>query len=406
MPIIFNILLIQSLSAQTGNKSKLIILNLAEAFSRQQEVPLSRFVNKITYVPLETKQESLISSSPNIEVSDDFVIVKNGGQSKNQILLFDRNTGKFIREIGKQGRGPGEYMSVGFIPFNPVNKEVYAISASREILTYDLSGNNIDKIKIPEFKDTKMVKADQTPAQNALLSKIMLTFYAILDSNIFVGYVQNFSGWENRKLVLLSNEGVLKIFPNYLTWDREKGNGFLLPPGGFAKFYRWDNKLNFIETFCDTIYQVTKSSLIPRYFFDWGKFNAPYSKQVEVAKDWYNFFFISNISENKNYIFFQLWYSKEVYTGFIEKKNNNITICKIGNSDKSALKDDLTGLMDVTPTYFTQTNEMVNVIQPGELLKWFKENPEKAEKAKKQLPWLTGIDEFSNPIIAIAKCKD
>ena len=62
LSIVFTILFIQSLSAQSGNKSKVKILNLAESFSRQQEVPLSRFVDKITYVPLETNPEALISA--------------------------------------------------------------------------------------------------------------------------------------------------------------------------------------------------------------------------------------------------------------------------------------------------------------------------------------------------------
>lgn len=62
--------------------------------------------------------------------------------------------------------------------------------------------------------------------------------------------------------------------------------------------------------------------------------------------------------------------------------------------------------MDVLHTDFTQKNEMVNIIQPVKLMSWLKANPEKAALAKTKLPWLKNIDELSNPIIAIGKCKE
>lgn len=407
MIIVFTILFIQSPCVQSGNKSKMVVLNLAESFSKQQEVFLSRFVNKISYVPLETNRELLISGHARFEVTDEFIIVKNdevGG--KYQILLFDRNTGKFIREIGKQGRGPGEYSTNNYLPFNSVKKELYAQGPSREIIVYDLLGRNIDKIKIPEWIDPKIPK--ETNPKFPDFQKIGISSRNMLDSNTFVGYIQNFSGWEKRKLALFSKEGILKIFPNHLTWNRENWKVLYFPPGQFAKFHKWDNKLNFIETFCDTLYQVTKDSLLPRYFFDWGKFNAPYSKQGEVMSHGhiYDYFFLIDIDENKNYIFIRIVYKGNNYTGFIEKRNNSVTFCKIGTSNISGLRDDITGLMDVVPEDFTENNEMVYVIQPVKLINWFKENPEKAEKARNKLPWLKDIDEFSNPIIAIGKCKD
>ncbi len=93
------------------------------------------------------------------------------------------------------------------------------------------------------------------------------------------------------------------------------------------------------------------------------------------------------------------------YTAFIEKKNNNIVFCKTGDSGLSGFHDDVTGLMDFIPQGFTSDNEMTWVIRPFDLLKWLKENPDRAEQAYKKLPWLKEIDEFSNPIIAIGKCK-
>jgi len=394
----FALLFIVTLSSQRGDKPQLTNLNLPEAFSQQSEVPLSRFIDKISYIPLETNPEVVISGTAHIEVADEFVIVRQGGNNqKYQILLFDRNSGKFLREIGKHGRGPGEYSIYSRIPFNEVKNELYAISPSREILVYDLFGKNIDKIKVPDPK-----------IKNEILTSTSIIFENMLDNNIFVGYIPNISGFERRKLVLFSKDGFLKVFPNYMTWNRGDFKGIIIPPmGNFANLFIWNNKLNFIEPFCDTRYQVTKESLLPRYFFDSGKFHITYSKQADLSKNThvYEYFFITDIDENKDFIFIQLFYNKNTFTGFIDKSNNNITFCKKEVSDYSGLTDDISGLMDVVPLSFTQNNEMVWIVQPVSLINWLKENPEKAAVAKSKLLWLNHINEFSNPVIAIGSCK-
>jgi hypothetical protein len=398
--VIFTLLFIQASRSQNEKKTEVTILNLSESFSQLQEAPLSRFVDKISYIPLETNPEIVLGQTARFEVTDDFIYVKNAGLGqKTQLLLFDRNTGKFIREIGKSGRGPGEYYSTSSLPFNPSGKEFYATGVSNEILVYDLFGKYIDKIKPPEWIDTKSPYEFQSRISSKPFNRI--------DSKTFVGYIHNFNGWENRKMVLFTKEKIIKIFPNYQTFTRKDFKTTYSPAGGYFKFYNWDNKLYFIETFCDTLYQVTKDELLPRYFFDSGKFRALYSKQFDImsGRQTPDYFFITDIDENKDYIFIKLNYALGKYTGFIEKKTNKITFCKKDISGASGLKDDINGLMVVVPKDFTQKNEMVYLIQPSELFKWFKANPEKAASARNKLPWLKDIDELSNPVIAIAKCK-
>jgi hypothetical protein len=117
-----------------------------------------------------------------------------------------------------------------------------------------------------------------------------------------------------------------------------------------------------------------------------------------------NWCFILDIQENKNFIFFA-FSNNSIHHGFIEKTTNNISICKTGYLNYF-IKDDLNGLMDIIPLQFTQDDEMIYVINPPVLIKWFKDNPEKAAIAKKRLVWLNDIDELSNPIIAIGKFKE
>ena len=151
--LLLSILVIQPMSGQGRNKSNVTVLNFAESFAKQQVVSLSWFVDKITYVPLEANPQALIGGTVYYELTEDYVIVSQHSQAGQKILLFDRKTGKFIREIGKQGRGPGEFRTLTYIPYNSIKKELYAISPSREILVYDISGRNIIKINMPQIED-------------------------------------------------------------------------------------------------------------------------------------------------------------------------------------------------------------------------------------------------------------
>ena len=88
-------------------KNELEIIDLAEAFSKQKEIKLSKFVSEIRYIPLELKPESVISEYPTIKVYD-YIIVRNSS-SKTPLMVFDKSNGKFVKYIGNVGRGPGEY---------------------------------------------------------------------------------------------------------------------------------------------------------------------------------------------------------------------------------------------------------------------------------------------------------
>lgn len=392
----------QILPAQIGTESKLKSIILAEAFLKPMKVPLSKFIDDITFIPLETNSKALIGGSVHYEISKEFIIVKQFRTDQtSQILLFDKNTGKFIREISKQGNGPGEYFHFGWIPFNPIKKEIYAQNGSREILIFDLSGKNTDKIntKTPSKIDDEEKIID--------LSTTGISFVSMLDNETFVGYVRNISGKENKKIILFSKQGIIKIFPNYMTWD-QPGHQLMLGQSGISYFYRWDKKLYFFENFCDTLYQVTKDLLIPRYYFDWGNHKIPYSKQGEISRSFsllHSSIFIKQIDENKNYIFITVTYDDQNYLGYIDKKNASITFCKPGSLGISTFKDDIYGLLETLPEDITEENEMIFIIESISLTKWFKENPEMASQLKKKEPLLNYIDEFSNPIIAIGKCK-
>ena len=381
---------------QYFNKSGLIVFDLEKAFSRQSEVPLSKFLNSINYVALETNPHSIIGRFAHFEVTDEYIIVRDNSIPK-QILLFDRKTGKFIKSIGKYGRGPDEYSRFSYIPYDPDKRVLYAVNSLRQLLVYNISDSDVEIIKTPD-----LIGSDEI----IQLRKQEMSFDIMMDDKIFVGYFINPLGIEKNVLALFTKDEVLKIFPNYQALKTmSHGVGGLMNDN--HTIYRQDNKIYFLEVFSDTLFQLTRDSLIPRYYFKMGKFNVTW--QINATMDHklgMNYFYMLGIDESTNYLFINTLFKGTQYLGYIDKLNNTVSFCKLNSSGVSAFKDDISGLLDVRPVDITEKKEMVYIVKPLDLIKWFKENPEKAAAVRKSCPWIKDIDEFSNPVIAIGSCKD
>ncbi len=381
---------------QNLNKSSLIVFDLEKAFSRQEEVPLSKFLKSINYVTLETNPHSIIGRFAHFEVTDEYIIVRDNSIPK-QILLFDRKTGKFIKSIGKYGRGPNEYSRFSYIPYDPDKRVLYAVNSLRQLLVYNLSDSDVEIIKTPDFVGSGEI---------IQLRKKEMSFDIMMDDKIFVGYFINPLGLEKNVLALFTKDEVLKIFPNYQALKTmSHGIGGLMNDN--HTIYRQDNKIYFLEVFSDTLFQLTRDSLIPRYYFKMGKFNVTW--QINASMDHkfgMNYFYMLGIDESTKYLFINTLFKGTQYLGYVDKLNNTVTFCKLNSSGVSAFKDDISGLLDVKPVDITEKKEMIYIIRPLDLIKWFKENPEKVASASKSCPWIKDIDEFSNPIIATGICKE
>lgn len=94
----------------TNSDKNIPVIDIASAIASAMERPeilkVTDIADKISYIPLETNDTSLIGNHPDITVYNDKILVT----SKNQpIKMFDKNTGKFIRNIGHLGDDPSGY---------------------------------------------------------------------------------------------------------------------------------------------------------------------------------------------------------------------------------------------------------------------------------------------------------
>ncbi len=119
-------------------------------FSSLKPLRLSEFADSVSYVQLETTRDCLMPfyGSSNMYKVDDFLFL-TGIFNFHQ---FDATSGKFLRNIGKVGQGPGEYLQVNEA-VDKENKIIYVKSpGDPKLLKYDYNGKYLGNLR---FTDTE-----------------------------------------------------------------------------------------------------------------------------------------------------------------------------------------------------------------------------------------------------------
>lgn len=377
---------------------KIEFIDIFTAINNKKEAFLSEFVAEVEYIPLETAVETFIDENARFKV-EDYIVVRNSGINRTPLLMFDKKTGEFIRNIGKLGRGPDEYNIPAPDFYNIFNKTFYTLDDThREVKRFDTCGKYIDSFIVPEWVE---------PSIN------IVTRFAYIDAHLndstYVCFTDNFNGQIKTRLVLFTRNQILKFFPNFLSWGDKESSRNNRGYFSVTTFIRWNDNLYFKEIFNDTMFTVKIDKLIPRFVFGYGKYGLPYERQDEIITKERRinseYILMNDMDENTDFLFFQLFFQNESYTCFYNKNEKTTTVCMTPDDSVSALTDDINGFMPVVPEGFTQNNEMISILKPKDIIDWIHKNPEKAALFEKRFQWLRSITEFSNPVILIAKCK-
>lgn len=105
----------------------------------KKELILQDFMD-VDYIPLETNEEFITLG--NIQtIGMDLIITRNRSLN-GDIFIFNKNNGKSLRKINRQGQGAEEYVTIFGVTLDKDKSEIYINdAASRKISVYDLFGN-------------------------------------------------------------------------------------------------------------------------------------------------------------------------------------------------------------------------------------------------------------------------
>ncbi|MCE7993575.1 MAG: 6-bladed beta-propeller [Roseivirga sp.] len=373
-------------SLQRENKLPFLI-QVEEARDNKEAVFLSDFASNIEYIQPETSEKSLIGRNAHFYITSDYVF----STAFRQIILFNRIDGSFIREISQYGQGPDEYRNTyPYLHFNEAHQFTYVKNYSNKVVGLNASGGTDLELQLP------------------MDDRTLVSSFAQLEPDLFVGFHSNFDCNQDIKLVLFKQNGeVVKTYKNHLTCvnDNPGSISFDFTEG---TFYNWNKGVFFKENYNDTLFQVNQDSLRVRAIFNTGEHSMPYEDKKTIVENgsWKTYFSISYVDETADYIFFTMGFRGESHSGYYDKARNITKLADLKGSKDNRFSNDLDDFLSFKPLYATESNKLVGYLEAPEVLEWFEDNPEKAAKLPPHLKQFENMQEDDNPIIMIVTLKD
>ncbi len=368
--IIINCLIITFITTLCLKEKTNYIISLVDIGANvhnMKEIYISQFSTNIRYVPLESNIDHLLLWTYNnlSDFSEKYILYSDG-----KICLLYDNAGRFIRPIGKQGRGPGEYTGIGSVFL--MNEEIYVHDFfTNALIEYKLDGT---------FQ--KRYKSGYTAND-----KYRLEDAIIINDTLILGNIENTTGQEEYKALIIDKQGkIIHYYKNYIFFKLEPGFNRAKSPGD-AIFYKFENKIYFKEFYNDTLFQIDEQyRLIPIYVFDFGKYKVPVS---ERGKPWSQKALssqinLNNVYQTKNFVFldcgfnkyfpakrltpkiiripglkdFTQWYNTGAVLGVYDKKTGDLVFSEPTSTDNHLFTSGLYNDIDAGPRFIP--DKMIN----------------------------------------------
>ena len=296
---------------------------------------LSDVVDRFTIIPLETKGNSLLCEVSKVKVAGGKLFVFD--EVKGTVSAFSES-GDFINQIGKKGKGPGEFLTCSDYFIDNYNVIVYDSSLGK-LLTYSFKGELV----------------------NEFISEKIRGYFSCckLDDKLMGFYVS--SGY-SRELIIFSTEKNEKL---KRVIDPQVKKDFIYEKGDY--FFKTDDKVFVCPNFNDTIFMINESKVTPYYVLDYGDFKAP-NNFYPVDHISYNglrdggyCFQISHFFDFKKTSVIQIRKGNRDISLFISKENNNVK-----GADR--VKNDLFGFFWGGTVIGQTKTEMITCVFPQEIL--------------------------------------
>ena len=236
------------------------IIPFEKGVKNEKQIKLSEIAEKITFIPMETTDASLLNkvrANNIISVNGNIVIpCFNMGA-----FAFDEN-GKFIAPISRKGQGPAEFLRFVGVAGNSDLNLIY-VKDGRKMMAFRPDGTFVD-----EFK---------TPGALHWESSI------VMQDSITLSSVINYTGQRPYRLILTNAQGdTLKAFPQYDRFEIPKGMNYIYINNKENFLYQYKGESVYHDYYCDTLFTVTRDSLLPRYLLEMGEYKLPKDLRLEA----------------------------------------------------------------------------------------------------------------------------
>jgi hypothetical protein len=369
-------------------QSEKSILQIDPRTFTRREFKLSDIADDINYVLLDNKMPVGQIFSFIIRNNSIFMSIED-----MQLIKFDIK-GKNPQQIGKNGRGPGEYLYCTYYTVDNETGNIYVRGKREAILVYSPNGYFIRELPLPHCNDGSLFHSME-----------------FLDTSIFIAqYIDG--GHAKYNWIIIDTLGkVLSNKPNYLP-------PFISHTGQAGGIYKFKDKISHWETYNDTVFTISsdfnyKSSIIfppgnYRRRVEDIKFNSPQEFIEGITKICRTI----NLFETNNFWVYRYMFNM-VGIAFINKRTEE-TLLNFKELKSWGIDNDLDGGTVFQPEgYYTEnSNEyLIGVVSPYKLIvqvasESFINSKPKYPKYKKKLEELVNnLKETDNPVLMMVKLK-
>ena len=371
-----------------------IEIDLSGKEMMKSEVLASDIATDISYVVLETKPGTYISRIAKLELAKNrIIILNNTGVKRERILIFDLK-GKFVSEIYKIGKGPGEYTGISDFTYNPIGKTIIILDAHlKKVLVYSIEGIFIKEVFL-EFRPNNIAftQPDKIacfiPLQSASRnSKGELVNTIVYDLN-----------FQSPKLIGSPSSNIIH-------------NPYMVTTGGVGNH---NGKLSFKPPFDNVIYTLNKNFEYETHcVIDFGKREVPddlYADMFLMRERGKNYKYLMHTLETKDFFFIKYRYKGEICLYVFNKPKEKLT--KLGmEKEGHGIKNDIDGSLRIWPRKVSGQNILISYYDSIDLLEYYNNYGLQEVKAEydyhrnKLLDIINDLNEESNPVIQIINLK-
>ena len=247
--ILFILLVFASLSCESGKETEKT-LRIREGLRNTIGIDTDSIYTSCDFIPLETTNECMLAGNPSIVYADNKIYMI---RSNNNVYVYDFE-GRFLREIGKYGKGHGEHGKITSCFFAPQNGIVYICSFGNEIYTYKLDGEYIKKIDIKNHEES------------------VTRAFSLIDNTKLIGirYVYKQAGLKCYASIYDESGNIEKDYLLYT--DRLS---FQLTTESFPIIYSYDGILKVKLPFENKLYEISTQEDTKYSIFDIGNLSPP-----------------------------------------------------------------------------------------------------------------------------------
>lgn len=340
-------------ACQQEPKSTVIEIDIDKALRTSGSFKLSDLIADAEIITLDTVKESFFMNVMSLEITEQFMCFTCN--TENKVYLFNRQ-GKFIRNIGYSGKGPGEYVSPNIVAVSPDEKYVVVgDEAARKLILYTIGGQFIRERKTAE--DSPGFSIGSVTFVDA--SDFIVAFRRPGNPTIEFASILRYD---------LNFKVVGRILP------RSGSEEEAMPNLSFQTLMRTETGFAFWETFKDTIYYIDKQGVAKPAFHFLVKNHCQDSERGQSVGNSETCTQVMNVLDLPGHLILSIMQNGEARTVVYDKASNQASsadhpiACEVKSNSwvKSSMVNDVFGIEPVHIEQFIPVrNEVISMVRPG-----------------------------------------